>query len=285
MTWCRGQRNVSAITSGGASATASAQSRRACASMTSRSTRWSRRSIAASLAPDAARILDIAASHDSWRSGIARWRVTLGFAFAALVLWLASPTWRSLALGGRGRRTGEALRVWAAGHVEKSREVTRSGPYRFTRHPLYLGSWVIGVGHRHRLGELGGRGAGRAVSRERRLPRRSAPKRRTCARSSAAAYDAYASRTALPMVRSFSAARALGNREHHALAGPGGRACCAACAQGRGFRYIKVCAAGWAGKSGRLAQLVEHRLYTPGVTGSSPVPPIHDCVTWRFGEC
>ncbi len=34
---------------------------------------------------------------------------------------------------------------------------------------------------------------------------------------------------------------------------------------------------GWprtaAEKAGRLAQLVEHRLYTPGVTGSSPVPP------------
>ena len=25
--------------------------------------------------------------------------------------------------------------------------------------------------------------------------------------------------------------------------------------------------------AGRLAQLVEHRLYTPAVTGSSPVPP------------
>ena len=41
---------------------------------------------------------------------------------------------------------GEAIRVWAAGHLEKSREVTRSGPYRFTRHPLYLGSSFIAVG-------------------------------------------------------------------------------------------------------------------------------------------
>ena len=39
-------------------------------------------------------------------------------------------------------------------------------------------------------------------------------------------------------------------------------------------------------RRGRLAQLVEHRLYTPGVTGSSPVPPIQlgDWVNWRVGD-
>jgi len=41
---------------------------------------------------------------------------------------------------------GELLRLWAAGHLEKSREVTTSGPYRFTRHPLYMGSTLIGIG-------------------------------------------------------------------------------------------------------------------------------------------
>ena len=43
---------------------------------------------------------------------------------------LARPTWRTLAVGRRGRLAGEADPVWAAGHLEKSREVTRSGPYR-----------------------------------------------------------------------------------------------------------------------------------------------------------
>jgi hypothetical protein len=38
------------------------------------------------------------------------------------------------------------IRIWAAGHLEKGREVTRSGPYRLTRHPLYIGSALIGVG-------------------------------------------------------------------------------------------------------------------------------------------
>jgi hypothetical protein len=41
---------------------------------------------------------------------------------------------------------GEAVRLWAAGHLEKGREVTRSGPYRWTGHPLYVGSSVIALG-------------------------------------------------------------------------------------------------------------------------------------------
>jgi protein-S-isoprenylcysteine O-methyltransferase Ste14 len=43
---------------------------------------------------------------------------------------------------------GESIRAGAAGHLEKSKEVTQSGPYRYTRHPLYLGSSLIGIGHR-----------------------------------------------------------------------------------------------------------------------------------------
>ena len=37
-------------------------------------------------------------------------------------------------------------RIWAAGHLQKSREVTRSGPYKWTRHPLYVGSGIIALG-------------------------------------------------------------------------------------------------------------------------------------------
>ncbi|HEY7791742.1 MAG TPA: methyltransferase [Vicinamibacterales bacterium] len=77
---------------------------------------------------------------------LARWRVPSGFAFAAVVLWLAQPGWRSLAVGGGVALVGEAVRVWAAGHLRKSREVTVSGPYRWTRHPLYAGSIIIGIG-------------------------------------------------------------------------------------------------------------------------------------------
>lgn len=77
---------------------------------------------------------------------LARWRVPLGFAGGLAALWLARPDATSLAWGAAIAASGEAIRVWAAGHLEKSREVTRSGPYRFTRHPLYLGSTVMAAG-------------------------------------------------------------------------------------------------------------------------------------------
>ena len=77
---------------------------------------------------------------------LARWRVTLGFVTAAAVLVFARPTPSSLAWGFATAAIGECLRIWAAGHLEKSREVTDSGPYRWTRHPLYVGSTIIAVG-------------------------------------------------------------------------------------------------------------------------------------------
>jgi protein-S-isoprenylcysteine O-methyltransferase Ste14 len=82
---------------------------------------------------------------DLWR-GLARWRVTLGYVLAAAALWLAAPTPRSLAIGAAIGVVGEAIRIWAAGHLEKGREVTTTGPYAITRHPLYAGSAVMGVG-------------------------------------------------------------------------------------------------------------------------------------------
>ena len=77
---------------------------------------------------------------------IARLRVTIGFVAGVAVLWLAQPTWQTLTIGGLVALAGEGVRVWAAGHLEKGREVTTSGPYAFTRHPLYVGSSIIGVG-------------------------------------------------------------------------------------------------------------------------------------------
>src|SRR5262249_50354536 len=53
---------------------------------------------------------------------------------------------RSLAIGLSIAAIGEALRIWAAGHLNKAREVTTSGPYRWVGHPLYVGSSVMGIG-------------------------------------------------------------------------------------------------------------------------------------------
>jgi protein-S-isoprenylcysteine O-methyltransferase Ste14 len=77
---------------------------------------------------------------------IARLRVPFGFGFGLIALWLAHPTARTFAIGAVIASAGELTRIWAAGHLEKGREVTMSGPYRLTRHPLYLGSTLIGLG-------------------------------------------------------------------------------------------------------------------------------------------
>ena len=41
---------------------------------------------------------------------------------------------------------GAVVRVWAAGHVVKSRKLSKGGPYAWTRNPLYLGSLLWGIG-------------------------------------------------------------------------------------------------------------------------------------------
>ena len=79
-------------------------------------------------------------------SQLARLRVPLGFTVAVVALVFARPSWSSWFLGAPIALAGELLRCWAAGHIDKSREITRSGPYRWTRHPLYLGSALIGAG-------------------------------------------------------------------------------------------------------------------------------------------
>jgi protein-S-isoprenylcysteine O-methyltransferase Ste14 len=63
-----------------------------------------------------------------------------------LVLWLATPTLYTLVLGTTVAVLGEALRIWAAGHLNKAQEVTTSGPYRWIAHPLYVGSAVMAIG-------------------------------------------------------------------------------------------------------------------------------------------
>jgi protein-S-isoprenylcysteine O-methyltransferase Ste14 len=77
---------------------------------------------------------------------LARLRVPLGFAATALAFFLAQPSWTTWRFGLVVAVIGEVVRLWASGHIEKGREITRSGPYRFVRHPLYLGSALLGLG-------------------------------------------------------------------------------------------------------------------------------------------
>jgi protein-S-isoprenylcysteine O-methyltransferase Ste14 len=77
---------------------------------------------------------------------VARLRVPAGYVFGVIALALATPTPGSLAIGAAVGAIGEGLRIWAAGHLEKGSEVTSTGPYALTRHPLYAGSIVMGAG-------------------------------------------------------------------------------------------------------------------------------------------
>ncbi len=149
---------------------------------------------------------------------IARLRVTMGFIFGVLAIWLARPTPTSLIAGGVVAVVGEMIRVWAAGHLEKGREVTMSGPYRFTRHPLYLGSTLIGVG----LGVASASPIVAVLVLVYLIVTLTAAVRTEEAHLTdkfGAAYPAYRAGMADGVPRRFSFARAVRNREYRALLG------------------------------------------------------------------
>ena len=149
---------------------------------------------------------------------LARRRVPLGYALALFAFWLADPTERSVAIGAVVALVGEALRIWAAGHLEKGREVTTSGPYAFTRHPLYAGSMIMGAGFAVAANSLvvavlvfaylAATIIAAVRSEEAHLTDKFGPN-----------YPAYREGTATPVVRRFSLTRAVRNREYRALLG------------------------------------------------------------------
>lgn len=75
-----------------------------------------------------------------------RLRVPLGFLFAVVFLIFARPTALSLAIGGGIALVGLAIRAWASGHIRKASVLAVSGPYAYTRNPLYVGSFILGFG-------------------------------------------------------------------------------------------------------------------------------------------
>lgn len=82
----------------------------------------------------------------TWSRVARRIRVPLSFAFTIAYAWLAHPTRTSLLAGGLLLVPGLLLRGLASGHVQKDRELTTSGPYAYTRNPLYLGSLIMAAG-------------------------------------------------------------------------------------------------------------------------------------------
>ena len=68
------------------------------------------------------------------------------FVFIAALVVLARPTPTLLMAGALLAALGEAVRLWAAGHLSKSVRLATDGPYARTQNPLYLGRLLILTG-------------------------------------------------------------------------------------------------------------------------------------------
>jgi protein-S-isoprenylcysteine O-methyltransferase Ste14 len=82
----------------------------------------------------------------NWSQVARRIRVPCGFLFAAFYLWRARPTYVSLAWSLLLVVPGLLLRAYASGYVKKNAELAVTGPYAYTRNPLYLGSMLMAFG-------------------------------------------------------------------------------------------------------------------------------------------
>jgi hypothetical protein len=80
------------------------------------------------------------------RETLNRLRVRVGSFLAIAVLVLARPTLRSALYGALAAGLGLIIRAWASGHLQKEKTLAVSGPYRYSRNPLYLGNFVLGAG-------------------------------------------------------------------------------------------------------------------------------------------
>ena len=81
-----------------------------------------------------------------WSKVARRIRVPAGFLFAAFYMWRARPSAASLAWSLLLVVPGLLLRSYASGYVTKNTELTVTGPYAYTRNPLYLGSMLMAFG-------------------------------------------------------------------------------------------------------------------------------------------
>jgi protein-S-isoprenylcysteine O-methyltransferase Ste14 len=77
---------------------------------------------------------------------VARLRVPCGFVLVGAFAWFSQPATQSLVYGLPVSLLGLGLRAWAAGHLAKDRTLATTGPYRYTRNPLYLGTLLVAAG-------------------------------------------------------------------------------------------------------------------------------------------
>ena len=77
---------------------------------------------------------------------LVRWRVRLGYPLAILILWVSRPVPRTILCGAILGAIGLFIRARAAGYLHKQQVLTVTGPYAYTRNPLYLGSAILALG-------------------------------------------------------------------------------------------------------------------------------------------
>ncbi len=77
---------------------------------------------------------------------LSSYRIKLGFVFALLFMVMAKPTVLGMTAGIPVGILGLLIRLWASGYIKKNKELSIDGPYSYTRNPLYLGSFFIGLG-------------------------------------------------------------------------------------------------------------------------------------------
>lgn len=77
---------------------------------------------------------------------IYKWRVRSGFLGIILAVILSQPNPYSILGGTIITLAGLMMRTWACGYLRKEKELTISGPYRYTRNPLYFGNLILGIG-------------------------------------------------------------------------------------------------------------------------------------------
>lgn len=81
-----------------------------------------------------------------WRRLAAHHRVRVTIIFSLLYVAFSEPTATGLVVGASLVAAGQAVRFWAAGYLEKNVTLARVGPYAIVRHPLYAGSFLMGLG-------------------------------------------------------------------------------------------------------------------------------------------
>jgi len=75
-----------------------------------------------------------------------KYRSLCGILCLVIVLWLATPSARSISIGFIFMMSGMFFRAWSSGYIEKDRELATEGPYSLTRNPLYFGNLLLAAG-------------------------------------------------------------------------------------------------------------------------------------------